>query len=710
MSVFEYFDEVYEIERTQKLLLQSLILPTPRDEECFSRWLAEVDLDAIDFNTMRLIPAVFRKFGHSTDENPHRGRMKGIYRYYFWRNSYLIRAGRRIMEKMRDAGIDFLVFKGIALALKYHTDTTARPMGDIDVLVHRENVSKSEEILHQCGFKYGYPEDKKTMDVHSYDYINANYCGFDLHWYSLSESPRDGIDNGIWGRAKVFDWSGLAVRVMSPEDLLLTSIINGVRDNPKHLHWIYDVASIVLSEPVIQWDTLWGEAGKRDLRQQVFDALTRIRGLATEIIPEALLQSLLSDDPEFYRAFLSEAISEGRTHALSGAKKVEIESVLHGGGGASPNMGNGGAYDAAANAPDAVRHVRYFLNEDLAIDGLFLQWRNLRFVAELFEVRDLEVLHEIVAGCPSSGEGYVKISPGLLSTKLKPRLSTYCGRVVVVEAPERLVLKPGETSEIGVEVENNSPYCWPVCAESGALFGVAYHLVSEDGKIFAWNTPSSYFVKPRANYVAFIEPSQMLNCKLKITAPRKPGRYFVQLDLVHEQLQWFSERGVQFPRFEMEVIGHRPFDQYTVSGSHVVHETIDDETFIVDTAMGTYYTANGYASMIWNAILDGHGAARIISAAAAAGIFLEEDKVVRQFIGSLLAEQLIVPLKTGGTEPRSDPIIEKVFGWDAIPVLTRFPEPRERAAVVPVRGARAQESWPHPPAASDCTDGPESRG
>ena len=41
MSAFECFDEAYEIEPCQRLLLESLVLPAPRDHESFTRWLAE---------------------------------------------------------------------------------------------------------------------------------------------------------------------------------------------------------------------------------------------------------------------------------------------------------------------------------------------------------------------------------------------------------------------------------------------------------------------------------------------------------------------------------------------------------------------------------------------------------------------------------------------------------------------------------------------
>ena len=150
-------------------------------------------------------------------------------------------------------------------------------MGDIDILVRRESIPHAEKLLRECGYRYLYAEEKKSSDVHPHDYTDQNYSGFDLHWNSLYESPQPGIDDGIWRRAEFFDWDCLVVKVMSPEDLLFTSIVNGVRDNPIHVHWIHDVATIIDAEPVILWERVWEEARKRDLRELVFNAFNLVR-------------------------------------------------------------------------------------------------------------------------------------------------------------------------------------------------------------------------------------------------------------------------------------------------------------------------------------------------------------------------------------------------------------------------------------------------
>ena len=364
MSVLDYFEEAndYQIEPQQKLMLEALILPAPLDKESFAQWLAEIDLDAMDYPTLRLCSPLLEKFGGALAGTPYYERLKGIYRYFHFRSNLIASAGRRAVLGMLDAGIDVVLFKGIAISLKYHGNIAIRPMADIDVLVRREHLPQAEQVLRQYGYRYINPEEKKSTDVHAHQYINADSSSFDLHWYSLYESPHTGIDDGIWERAEFLDWDGLVVKVMSPEDLLLTSMVNGLRDYPMRPHWIHDVARIVDSEPVIPWAKVWEEARKRHLREQVFIALNLVRGISKDTIPETVLENILENDLEFHRHILK----------------------------------------LAFGAPG---RIRYFLDENKAIKGLFLKWRHLPLLAELFDVSDRQVLNDLVANHPTQRAG-----------------------------------------------------------------------------------------------------------------------------------------------------------------------------------------------------------------------------------------------------------------------------------------------------------------
>jgi len=707
MSVLDYFDDAYhyQIGPQQKLMLEALILPAPLDRESFSRWLLEIDLDAMDYPTLRLCSPLLKKFGGALAGTPHYERLKGIYRYFHFRTHLIAAAGRRAVMGMLDAGIDVVLFKGIAIALKYHGGIAVRPMADVDLLVRRASLPQAEEVLRQYGYRYLNPEENRATDVHAHQYISADYSSLDLHWYSLYESPHAGIDDRIWQRAEVLDWDGLVVKVMSPEDLLLTSMVNGVRDYPIRPHWIHDVATIVESEPVISWNNVWEEAKKRRLREQVFIALSLVRGISKETIPETVLENILENDVGFHRHLLKSAIDEGESDELVEAKLDDIDAVLSPADKcsqpfASDRVNLSGANLSGANLSGAPRRIRYVLDENKAIKGLFLKWRHLPLLAELFEVSDRQALNDLLANHPTQGRGHLAIPPGLLATKLKPTLQTYGARITLVDAPPSLAVLAGRVATVTVEVENNTVCCWPVWQGSRAGFGLSYHLLSEEGKVLIWDTPRSDLCNPRISHVSFIEPSQVLTCSLKVVAPLEPGRYVVQLDLVQEGVRWFAQEANQFPRIDLDVLPNGRLDHYAVNGPGIVHENMDDETVIINTRTGAYYTANGYASLIWNAIVDGYPESGIVSAFAAAAIFPADQKIVERFVKSLVAERLITRSETGETGRRGDLRVDGRFGTLA-PVLARYPEPRQLIRLDPVREINQQAGWPHPPATND---------
>jgi len=692
MKLLDCLDDIYELGPQQRLMLEALILPAPRCEDSFVRWLAAVDFNSIDFTTMRLVPALLKKFGEAIVDDGQRKSMASIYRHSHLRTSLILSVGHRVLERMCAAGIDFLLFKGAAIAPKYHNKVATRPMADIDVLLRREDIAQVEVILRENGFRYGYPEEKKRIDLHSHDYIDANWSGFDLHWYSLYESIKPNIDAGIWARAEFLDWGGLVVKVMAPEDLLLTSIINGVRDKPMRSQWIHDVATIVKAEPVIQWETVWEEAGRRNLLEPVFHALNLVRGISREVVPDALLQELLDRDPEFREDLLKAAAAAGGEYESrkTGSANIEVAGPcgkpgLQSVDGEFPRVGS--------DAMGLPGQIRYYLDGDNVIRGLFLQWRYLRLIAGLFEVNDRRKLDDLIVDNSLPGGGYLGVPPGVLSVRADSMLTTYSARLALVNSPANLVVAPGEMVDITVEVENDSTCCWFVFAGSESVFGLSYHLLTEDGVMMVWDTSRAYLAIPRRNHVAFIEPSQILTCQLKVVAPLTPGRYVAQLDIVQELVTWFSQKGVQFPKINLEVTASTFSGCYAPRGPDIAHEIVEDKAVFLDARTGAYYSTEGYGALIWKGLMDGYDASRIIRAFAASNIFPSEERVVEQFIHALLAEKIIRALETAAKGPEGDFSVDPKFGTQH-PVLTRHGEPGELIRMHPVRDTSARAGWP----------------
>jgi hypothetical protein len=560
--------------------------------------------------------------------------MRQIHDLFLLKNSMLFAEARNVLVRLREAGVDFLLFKGIGIVLRYHLSLAARPMGDVDILVKPDAVRRAERVLAELGWHYAHPRERRPTDVHSYDYVKPGPRGFDLHWYALLESPRPAIDDGLWARAETTDWDGFPVNVMAPADLVLTGVVNGLRETePMRLQWIYDVAGIALADGGVDWRVVWDEARKRDLLDSVFKGLHLVHRISGDAVPAAVLGSLLKRDPGFRGRFLRSVVAGARTQELSEAERSEVQTALRPSAGRRPRAGQ-----AAADMDGLPSQIRFVANRHDQIESLFLQRRHLPLLAELFQAGDRTMLEAAIALFPDAPQGFLAVPPGLLALRIRPALAEYRARSAGRHLPRELVLCCGTAREVMVEVRNDSACCWPVCHGSSALFGLTYRLIPESGARTWSGGPRTYLARPKRASVAFVEPGQSMRCRLKVTAPSEPGRYIAHLELVQEHVAWFSAHGNEFPTIALRAVASRPRGAYAPAKS-VVHDTLAAETRIVETASGTCYSTDGYGTVIWRAIAEGHRADRIASAFASMAIL--DKEVVDRFVAHLVTEGLI---------------------------------------------------------------------
>lgn len=87
---------------------------------------------------------------------------------------------------------------------------------------------------------------------------------------------------------------------------------------------------------------------------------------------------------------------------------------------------------------------------------------------------------------------------------------------------------------------------------------------------------------------------------------------------------------------------------YQANSPRVAHETLDNETIVIDTSTGFYYTLDGIASIMWEALVHGVSPDRIATACVETGVL--QAKEALDFMQQLVSAELLVL----ATEPRSE--------------------------------------------------------
>jgi acyl-CoA synthetase (AMP-forming)/AMP-acid ligase II/acyl carrier protein len=103
-----------------------------------------------------------------------------------------------------------------------------------------------------------------------------------------------------------------------------------------------------------------------------------------------------------------------------------------------------------------------------------------------------------------------------------------------IAAPySELTLDAGQCLRLEVSVRNPGPGDWAPFNESGLALG--NHWLTLDGEVLVWSDG-------RAPLMQTIAAGATTAMSLDVRAPREPGRYLLELDLVEEGVRWFGEK------------------------------------------------------------------------------------------------------------------------------------------------------------------------
>lgn len=106
---------------------------------------------------------------------------------------------------------------------------------------------------------------------------------------------------------------------------------------------------------------------------------------------------------------------------------------------------------------------------------------------------------------------------------------------------------------LAVTVENRSPHPWPALPDANGRCQVklANHWLHDDGRVLQRDDG-------RSSLPHDVAPGARVELLLPVTAPRRDGDYWMELDLVQEDVCWFAERGSPTARVACRVTGGLP--------------------------------------------------------------------------------------------------------------------------------------------------------
>jgi hypothetical protein len=216
------------------------------------------------------------------------------------RNLLLTRELLRLIGIFEDNGILMVPFKGPILAMQAYGDLTLRSFGDLDVMVHKEDVFKARDLLTSQG--YGPVQNCTThqgLVLLTRECEYALFCRdtltlIELHWKFLEGFLSVPFDDGLWSRLCTVELEGRKIKSFSPEYLVLYLCAHGAKHRWSELRMMSDLAGIIKGQE-IDWDFARHKAAQMGLKRILHTALLLCNGLLETEIPPKIMKDAAGD-------------------------------------------------------------------------------------------------------------------------------------------------------------------------------------------------------------------------------------------------------------------------------------------------------------------------------------------------------------------------------------------------------------------------------
>ncbi len=213
------------------------------------------------------------------------------------RNIRLYSESGKMLSKLAEHGCPVIVLKGIYLAEHAYDNIGLRPMGDVDLLVRKDDLSRIDQALLALGFV---PVEQTRVitetDYHFHYSLNGKNFNVEIHWSILaSRDLASAVVDNLWSRASATTSAGVPVLTLSLEDLIVYLCLHTAKHAPEgmQISMLCDIGEVIRRYgSTIQWQKVSEFARQWNLVRTVYVILCLAQELLGVPVPEDWLVSI----------------------------------------------------------------------------------------------------------------------------------------------------------------------------------------------------------------------------------------------------------------------------------------------------------------------------------------------------------------------------------------------------------------------------------
>lgn len=225
-----------------------------------------------------------------------------------------------LVKQLNTKKINYIVFKGSALAYFTYKNAWQRPRGDTDLLIDHTQLSQTADILISLGYQAVTSISGKYISYQTSfnKKVTSSFIhSIDVHWRISNRqilSNTYTLDDLLVNAKKSTLNSSTEMNIPSTIDAILLAAQHrkGHHAEKERLIWLYDIHLLCNEMEKDQWPMLIAKARSKKIAYLTYDALDLTRSLFYSKIPaqvtDALEQAKGSDEPS--AIFLEDARSE----------------------------------------------------------------------------------------------------------------------------------------------------------------------------------------------------------------------------------------------------------------------------------------------------------------------------------------------------------------------------------------------------------------
>lgn len=283
--------------KEQELVLKASLLDRNEAISAWEEWESGTDLEGYHNDVFRLLPLLYHNLSKHGVTHPFMKRLKGVYKMFWYQNKKLLHHSSSILKQLHQSGIDTLLFKGAPLSILYYNNIGLRPMNDVDVLVKKNKIQTSIDYFQEKGWTPQLqPIDDHIKYHNGVGFADKNGNEFDIHWHPLIESMWEKDHDDFWDNSEMLDIEGVKTRAFCASDLLLQTIVHGIRWNPEPpVRWIPDSYYIINHHgEKIDWERFLYLTKRYNLHLKIKRSILYLNEVFHVNIPEKTLNEIVS--------------------------------------------------------------------------------------------------------------------------------------------------------------------------------------------------------------------------------------------------------------------------------------------------------------------------------------------------------------------------------------------------------------------------------